>query len=235
MPAAPYRSPELWEITGGALRPGGLALTDRAVAFCGFAPGARVLDVGCGLGATLRHLDECHGLRPLGLDRDELLLGQARGRGWRGGLLQGDAARLPFAPAGLDGVFMECVLSIVDQPAGVLGECARVLAPGGWLALSDVYYRRPAARPDLGGLDAACCFKGARSREEVTTLVSAAGLTPLLWEDHSDLLKQLAARMAWEHGSRRWYWELMGQGGGDAACAVEAARPGYFLLAARKD
>ena len=45
----------LEEVTGGLVRPGGLALTDRAMGHCGFGAGARVADVGCGAGATVGH------------------------------------------------------------------------------------------------------------------------------------------------------------------------------------
>ena len=45
------------------LRPGGLELTDRIVALARLPRGARVLDVGCGSGATVAHLADRHGLR----------------------------------------------------------------------------------------------------------------------------------------------------------------------------
>ena len=40
---------------------------------------------------------------------------------------------LPFAPASFDAVVAASVLEYVDFPAAVLGECARILRPGGVL------------------------------------------------------------------------------------------------------
>jgi arsenite methyltransferase len=48
--------------------PGGLHLTAWAVDFCGFAPGDRVLDVGCGYGVTGRYLSDEFGIRVVGID-----------------------------------------------------------------------------------------------------------------------------------------------------------------------
>ena len=48
-------------------RPGGFELTDRALALARLSAGARVLDVGCGLGASVAHLVDHCGLRAVGL------------------------------------------------------------------------------------------------------------------------------------------------------------------------
>ncbi len=57
-PAAPcagpsWRDPALRAVTGPTLRPGGFALTERAVALAGLLPGWPVLDVGAGGGASV--------------------------------------------------------------------------------------------------------------------------------------------------------------------------------------
>ena len=65
LPAAPpllYEEPALAALTGGALRPGGVTLTRELLTCCRPAPGARVLDVGCGSGHSLAVLADEFGL-----------------------------------------------------------------------------------------------------------------------------------------------------------------------------
>jgi ubiquinone/menaquinone biosynthesis C-methylase UbiE len=100
------------------------------------APGARVLDVGCGPGrdtAELRML----GLNACGFDRSRGMLAQARQRG-RLPLLLGDMRRLPVPDGALDGLW--CCAAFLhipkrDGPA-VLHEFRRVLRHDGTLYLS---------------------------------------------------------------------------------------------------
>ena len=231
-PAAPYESPQLRAVTGPTLRPGGLALTQRAVALCGFAPGERVLDIGCGLGASARHLSGEHGLRAVGLDLSPVMLAQARQEQPGLAFMRGEASALPVLSASLHGVFLECVLSLAASPGAVLAECRRVLRPGGWLVLSDLYLRAPlGSTPDrsLPG-----CLGGARDSKGWQGLVREAGLELTAWEDHSDHLRRLAARLAWSQGSAAALW---GDCGGDCqglAQAIAQARLGYFLITAKK-
>lgn len=231
---APYESPRLRRVIGPALRPGGLALTERAVQLCGLAPGEQVLDIGCGLGASVRHLTVEHGLRVVGLDLSPVMLAQARREHPGLVLLRGEASALPALSASLHGVFLECVLSLADSPRVVLAECRRVLRPGGRLVLTDLYLR--GTMPEDAGPPLPGCLGGARGREAWRALAAGAGLEILLWEDHSDYLRRLAAQMAWSQGSAAGLWGSCGSG---ESCRgmnekIARARPGYFLLLARK-
>ncbi len=62
-----HESREMRSVTGPTIRPGGLTLTERAFAFCSLPERARVLDVGCGVGATVEFLCREH-LGAFGVD-----------------------------------------------------------------------------------------------------------------------------------------------------------------------
>ncbi|MCB2189350.1 MAG: methyltransferase domain-containing protein [Deltaproteobacteria bacterium] len=229
-----YHSQPLEEVSGPALRPGGLGLTARAWDLAGLAPGARVLDLGAGLGETVAWLTRERGALAVGVDASPELLARARARYPGARLVAGRAEALPLAPGSWDAVFVECVLSLVPQPEMALTEVKRLLKPGGRLVLTDLYLRGAAPGGNLASLAPASCLAGARSRGAVEALVAGAGFRLLGWEDHSRDLRELAAQLVWAHGSaealfRRW-------GGGEAACRggglTQGAKPGYFLLIA---
>lgn len=235
-PARPYESPALQKATGPTIRPGGFVLTGRAVEFCGLPRGAAVLDMGCGRGATVHWLRSVHGLRAVGLDASLPLLSQGRAAGAAGALVAGRAERLPFGGHSFSSVFCECVLSIMDDPGQVLAELSRVLEPAGWLVISDLYARRAQEASALRELDINSCLRGARPRKEMAALVEAAGFEPALWEDHSDLLKNLAAKLVFEYGSMQDFWDQFAPqcSGDQLERGLALARPGYCLLVARK-
>lgn len=108
------------------------------------AKGQRVLDLGCGTGATtLAAKRACPGIEIVGLDPDAKALARARAKAQREGLSlefqQGFGDSLPFPDAHFDRVlssFMFHHLESEQKPA-VLRELARVLRPGGRLHLLD--------------------------------------------------------------------------------------------------
>ena len=225
----PYESPALREAIGPALRPGGLALTERTVRFCGLVPGDQVLDVGCGTGATAVFLQDRFGAVAVGIDASDLLLAEARESCSALALVRGDGACLPFAPDLFAAVICECVLSLLTNHQKALAEFYRVLRPGGHLVVADLYWRSPEP-PDMAPPPAAQgCLAGALPRHALEERVAAAGFALDLWEDHSEDLKRLAAKLAW-NGIR--VADLWG-----AACRPgtgPAGRPGYALLVGRK-
>ena len=96
--------------------------------------GGRVLDLGCGTGELARQLAASR-LRVTGCDISANMLSRAAAADSAGAAewvpLQPGWQALPFAPASFDAVVAASVLEYVDSPAAVLGECARVLRPGG--------------------------------------------------------------------------------------------------------
>ena len=103
----------------------------------GVAEGHDVLDVACGTGIVARTAADLVGPpgTVVGLDLNEAMLTVA-GRvrpdiEWR----QGDAMRLPFADGAFDTVLCQMALMFFADRPRALGEMARVVSPGGTVAV----------------------------------------------------------------------------------------------------
>ncbi|MFZ5444860.1 MAG: class I SAM-dependent methyltransferase [Myxococcota bacterium] len=106
---------------------------EQTFASLGFAPGMRVLDLACGVGATGGLLQRRFpGVDVVGLDLSAAQLGASRRNHPALPVVRADATRLPFADATFDGVHCSWLLEHVPDPLGVLREVRRVLAPGAW-------------------------------------------------------------------------------------------------------
>ena len=224
----PFESHSFREVAGLTLRPGGTGLTDRALSCCGFAVGARLLDVGCGVGGSVEHLLSRHGLAATGIDPSRTLITQGLARNPDLPLTEGRGDVLPVADEELDGILCECVLSLVDQPDRVLREFFRALRPDGLLILSDLYLRDTTGKPQPVISTEQATAPGPMTRHRLETLLNDSGFTLLLWEDHTRTLQELAARLVLTHGSLDGSWcQAYG-----AVCSGD--RPGYYLLVAQK-
>jgi ubiquinone/menaquinone biosynthesis C-methylase UbiE len=145
------------------------------------AAAGRVLDVGCGTGYLLRLLaGRCPQATQLaGIDPAPSMIRAAEQAAddRRLRFTVGAAERLPYPDDAFDLVVSTTSFDHwADQWAG-LGECARVLAPGGHLVLADLF--SPLLAPTL-----LAGHRGkARTRRRASELLSAAGFQRLAWHD----------------------------------------------------
>ncbi|MEN3314855.1 MAG: demethylmenaquinone methyltransferase / 2-methoxy-6-polyprenyl,4-benzoquinol methylase [Acidimicrobiaceae bacterium] len=107
---------------------------NKTVASLGLAPGSVVLDLACGTGDLCRALAAA-GLRPVGVDRSAGMLAAAR---TTAALVRGDGLHLPVPDGSVDGVTCGFALRNVLDLGAFFTECARVLRPGGRVALLEV-------------------------------------------------------------------------------------------------
>lgn len=104
-------------------------------------PDARVLDVATGTGAVAFELLRQHNCSVVGIDRSSEMLAVARERVAARGLAskvelhKGRAEALPFADASFDALTVTYLLRYVDDPAATVRELARVVRPGGTVAM----------------------------------------------------------------------------------------------------
>jgi demethylmenaquinone methyltransferase/2-methoxy-6-polyprenyl-1,4-benzoquinol methylase len=106
-------------------------------------PGDRVLDLACGTG-DLAEQAAALGAGVVGVDFAGVMLRHARHREVPAEFVQGDAAALPFRDASKSVVTCGFALRNFVSLPGVFAELARVLEPGGRIALIDV--DRPSTR-----------------------------------------------------------------------------------------
>jgi SAM-dependent methyltransferase len=228
-----YEQPAVRQALGETLRPGGLSLTQRALDICALPPGSRVLDAGCGSGATVEYLWD-HGYRAAGADLSTVLLQSGRQCRPVLPLVQADSAYLPFAAAQLDAVITECSLSVFSSTDQVLAAFYRMLKRDGYLIITDLYIRNPDAQAALQNLAPGNCLCGALLREELLIRLKKCGFTLKTWEDYSEVLKSMAGAWMAAYTSSTGPGETGGLDALDLHLAVARTKPGYFLLVAEK-
>lgn len=227
---AAYRTGKISNTEKYLSHPGGLSLTLRGLDLAGLPPGATVLDLGCGSGASMRLLHSL-GLKVIGLD-------PSAGENDQGNVtrIQGHAEKIPVASCSIDGVLAECSLSVMEDQERVLQECARVSRPGGHLILSDLYAREPQAISCVRALDKSC-ISGMIVRDELEALLAANGFSLNVWEDHSPALREFVARLIMDYGTLAMLWHCDGSetSAEEIHSAMRAVRAGYFLLVATRN
>lgn len=116
-----------------------VSLTSRAIEplldAAGVGPGKRVLDIGSGPGHVAAAC-AARGADTIGLDIAAGMVTLASRRHPQIRFEQADAQRLPFPDASVEAVVGNFAILHVGRPERVAGEAARVLVPGGKLALS---------------------------------------------------------------------------------------------------
>lgn len=105
-------------------------------------PGQRILDVATGTGMVAFALLAAGAGQVVGLDQSPEMLGRARARlaaapqlDGRLRFVAGEAERLPFADGEFDGLTFTYLLRYVDDRAATMRELARVVRPGGRIAM----------------------------------------------------------------------------------------------------
>jgi demethylmenaquinone methyltransferase/2-methoxy-6-polyprenyl-1,4-benzoquinol methylase len=106
----------------------------RTVRSLGLSPGSRVLDVACGTGDLCRELTAAQ-QRAIGVDLSFGMLAHAR---TSAPLVHADGLQLPLPDGSVDGVVSGFGLRNVVDLASLFRELARVVRPGGRVALLEV-------------------------------------------------------------------------------------------------
>jgi len=107
---------------------------EEVLARAGLAAGTRLLDVGCGSGGALA-VAAALGARVAGLDASASLVELARRRVPEADVRVGDIHALPFGDASFDVVTGFNSFQFADEVGVAMGEAARVVKPGGRVAV----------------------------------------------------------------------------------------------------
>ena len=151
----------------------------------GLREGDRVLDLGSGSGmdsfATALAVGG-HG-RVTGIDMTPAQLDKAELLRTEGGFLTvdftlGQIDELPFPDGTFDVVISNGVINLAPEKARVFAEAARVLRPGGRLALADIVTERPLTEQIVCNTDLwASCIGGAAQEDTYEGTITAAGFS----------------------------------------------------------
>ena len=232
---AVYENDSIRCVTGETLRPGGFFLTKRAILTCGLRENQKVLDVGCGMGATVNLLKDEYGIEAFGIDSSEKLvqLGKEK-KGLQ--LTIGKGESLPYENCIFDAVFAECTLSLMDNFEKAIEEIYRVLKGGGFFIATDVYARCPEYIDELKKTQVKSCLRNLFELGTFLRKIEYIGFEILALEDWTSLLKKLMVEIIFKYGSMAEFWKVTTCCNcGDFQERLTLCKPGYFLLIAKKE
>ena len=152
-------------------------------AVAGLKPGEVVVDLGCGGGLDVFLAAKRVGPagKAIGIDMTPEMIERARANAVRAGLTNvefhlGAIDKLPLADGSVDVVISNCVINLALDKAAVFREMARVLKPGGRVAVSDIALKK--ALPQEIGEDLMAyvgCIAGAIRIDEYREGLRGAG------------------------------------------------------------
>jgi arsenite methyltransferase len=160
----------------------------------GLSPGERVLDLGSGSGmdSFIAALRVEPGGSVVGVDMTDAQLEKAERLAREHRVANVTFRKAYIENTGLDSQSIDCVISngvinlAADKPR-VFHEIARVLRPGGRLALADIITALPLPETVVCNADLwAACIGGAAEREAYRTAIEGAGLTVERLEDNRE-------------------------------------------------
>lgn len=197
-------------------RPGGFRITDRAISFCGFCKGSKILDIGCGEGTSVDYLID-KGFEAFGIDNKPV------NPALQQNLTIGAAENLPFLNSSMDGIMMECSFNLMDNQQAVLKRCYDVLKPAGRLIISVMYAQGEAK------LDNCSCIGQIAPKNEIIQKLKTNGFSVELFEDYSKELKTMWGQMIFNMGAKAFYCEM-----GITPEKFKEVKCGYCLIVAKK-
>ena len=244
--------------TSFGFHPGGEDLTREAARAAGWKAGDRILDVGCGDGASMRLLRDELGVKPVGCDRDKAILARAKELDGSLQLRQTDGLSLDFPSLYFDGALLECSFSLMNRHDELLHELYCILKPGASIAITDLYCINPDA--DRAGeiyYEAKRILNTPRQENDCKTAdslpspylldgmfvidnllhaIRETGFEITLFRDRTKQLQDYYAQLLFDYGSLDAYWERVLPKGCQPFCRVAPGKNcGYFLLTARKE
>lgn len=196
------------EPRGISFHPGGWKLTEKAIELCAFPKGAKLCDMGCGEGMTVKKLREM-GFDAVGIEPSEAISGEH--------IFRAAAENTGLESAAYDGVLFECSLSLCNVPLA-LKEAGRVLKKGGKIVVSDLFAK-------TGGEKDGGAVKRVFTKEEIVSEIKNAGFDSILFEDCS-------------HDMVTFYLQMIMDGRENEICCdfeyLKSIKAGYFLLIGEK-
>ncbi len=172
-------------------------------AIAALQPGEVVLDLGAGGGFDVFIAGRKLGAtgRAIGVDMTPEMLAKARRNaavyrektGWDNVEFRlGEIEHLPVSDASVDVIISNCVVNLSPDKAQVWCEMARVLKPGGRVAVSDMALLKPLPDSVVAMIEALIgCVAGAVLVEETGRMARQAGLTDIVLTPKADYVNSM--------------------------------------------
>ena len=145
-------------------------------------PGMRLLDIGCGVGGPARYFAVVHQCDVTGIDLTEDFVRAAQALTKRVGLTerthfqQGSALQMPFANDSFDGAYLFHVGMNIADKKRLFAEIARVLRPGGTIAVFDFMRVGPGEFSFPAPWASSASESSVATLEDYRSAIAAAGL-----------------------------------------------------------
>jgi SAM-dependent methyltransferase len=156
-------------------------------AFASLRPGEVIVDLGSGGGLDVLLAARQVGPegKAIGIDMTQEMIDLARRNAEKAGVSNAEfhlatIDHLPLPDASVDCVISNCVINLAPDKLAVFREIARVLRPGGRLAVSDIALKRELPAELAGDLMAYVgCIAGAIPIDDYRRLLAEAGFAPI--------------------------------------------------------